>query len=152
MCIPGHGRHFYVSARGFHQVSVQTLFVATTMQKLNKYQSQADPAYPCADNARILGLCTGALAAAAVSCSRSTLNLIPMAVEAVIVAFRIGMHVTDVGKRLETSQEIDQSWSMIVAGSASSEIVHRFCEQTVRRSSFCFTSMTSSSVADLLLY
>ena len=88
--------------------------------------------YPDADNDRILGLCTGALAATAVSCSRSTLDLIPLGVEAVIVAFRTGVYVSDVAQRIEPPKESDQSWSMIVSGSAATEVVETFCEQSVR--------------------
>ena len=101
---------------------------------LKNLRSQADP-WPCAaDNSRTLGLCTGALAAAAVSCSRSALELIPMAVDTVVVAFRIGMHVADVAQRVEPSGATPAgSWSMIVPGLASAEAVQRFNQQTVRR-------------------
>jgi len=87
--------------------------------------------YPDTDNDRILGLCTGALAAAAVSCSRSTLDLISLGVEAVIVAFKTGVHVSDVAQRIEPLQDSDQSWSMVVTGSAAAEAVEKFCEQSV---------------------
>ena len=80
----------------------------------------------------MLGVCTGALAAAAISCSRSVLELLPMAVQAVTVAFRTGMHVTDVAQRIEPSGALYQSWSIIVPGSASAEAMHRLCEESVR--------------------
>lgn len=99
---------------------------------MNYFCSQADPWDYTTDNSRILGLCTGALAAAAVGCSRSTLELIPIAVDAVIVAFRTGMYVTDVAQRVESSDASNQSWSVIVPGLASIEAVHKFNEQTVR--------------------
>lgn len=102
------------------------------VNKLNDLCSQADSPYRCGDNARVLGLCTGALAAAAVSCSQSTLDLIPLAVCVVIVAFRTGMHATDVAQRVAPSDTSDQSWSMIVPGLLSAEAaVNEFCEQTV---------------------
>ncbi|MCJ1436265.1 fusarubin cluster-polyketide synthase [Xylographa pallens] len=103
----------------------------TCIYELGCFISLADPQYPCADNTRLLGLCTGVLAAAAVGCSRSTLELVPMAVEAVLVAFKTGMHVTNVGKRIEPLQDSDHSWSMLVPGSASSEAVRVFCESSV---------------------
>ncbi|KAF2266560.1 ketoacyl-synt-domain-containing protein [Lojkania enalia] len=102
----------------------------TCMYQLGLFISQADPSYPCVDNARILGICSGTLAAAAISCASSTLDLVPLAVSAVIVAFRTGMHVTDVGERLERSQDSDQTWAMIVFGPACSEGVDRFNEET----------------------
>lgn len=42
---------------------------------------------------RLVGLCTGAFAAAAISCSNTLFDVARMGVQAVIVAFRIGMHV-----------------------------------------------------------
>ncbi|XXG97472.1 hypothetical protein Hte_003774 [Hypoxylon texense] len=102
----------------------------TCMYQLGVFISRADPQYPSAENARVLGLCTGALAATAVSCSRSTLDLVPVAVDAVVAAFRTGMLVTSVKRRVEHSQDADQSWSMVVSGSTSSEAVHAFCKQT----------------------
>ncbi|KAL8782244.1 MAG: hypothetical protein Q9213_005547 [Squamulea squamosa] len=104
----------------------------TCMYQLGAFISQVDPRYFCGDTARVLGLCTGALAAAAVSCSKSTLDLIPLAVCSVKVAFRIGMHAINVAQRLEVPSTSSQSWSMIVAGSASAEAaVNSFCAQSV---------------------
>ena len=80
----------------------------------------------------MLGLCTGTLAAAAVACSRSTLDLIPMAVDAVVVAFRIGLHVTDTAERFAPLPASDRTWSIIVSGLAAAEAaVTQFCSQTV---------------------
>ena len=93
----------------------------------------------------MLGVCTGALAAAAVSCSRSVLELVPMAVDAVAVAFRTGMHVMEVAKRIESSDASDQSWSIIVPGLASAEVVHRLCEQSVRTASLVITPWSLKS-------
>ncbi|KAL7623783.1 fusarubin cluster-polyketide synthase [Parahypoxylon ruwenzoriense] len=107
---------------GFENMSTQTL---------NDSYSQADPWDYSAYNSRLLGLCTGALAAAAVSCSRSVLELIPLAVDAVTVAFRIGVHVTDVAQRVEPLDAPDRSWSIIVPGLASAEAVQKFCEESV---------------------
>ena len=87
--------------------------------------------YPDMDNDRILGLCTGALAAAAASCSRNTLDLIPLGIEAIIIAFKTGLHVSDVAQRIEPPQDFDRSWSMVVTGSAVAGVVKTFCEQSV---------------------
>ena len=81
----------------------------------------------------MLGLCTGALAAAAISCSRNTLELIPMAVDAITTAFRTGMYVIDVAQRVESSDASDRSWSIIVPGSESVEAaVNGFVQEMVR--------------------
>jgi hypothetical protein len=54
-----------------------------------------------------------------------------MAVDAVIVAFRIGMRVVDVAERVAPSRDSDQSWSIIVPGLKGSESVDKFNKQTV---------------------
>jgi hypothetical protein len=81
-----------------------------------------------------MGLCLGGLAAAAVSCSRTTLDLIPRAVDAVVAAFRAGMHATEAAKRLvprASQEELEGNWSMVFTGSTSAEALERFCERTV---------------------
>lgn len=65
------------------------------------------------------------------SCSRNTLDLVPLGVEAIIIAFRTGVHVSDTAQRIEPSQDLDQSWSMIVGGTEAARMVEIFCEQTV---------------------
>ena len=100
-----------------------------SVTKAKSLGSQGDPWHYGVDNCRILGLCTGALAAAAVSCSRSILELLPMAVDAVTVAFRTGMLVTDVAQRIEPSDASDRSWSTIVSGVNSAKAIARLCEQ-----------------------
>ncbi|KAI4597969.1 Type I Iterative PKS [Pestalotiopsis sp. 9143b] len=78
----------------------------------------------------VIGLCTGAIAAAAVVCSRNTLELVPIAVDAVVVAFRTGMRVADMAQRLEPSDSLDQSWSFVVPGSASAEVIEAYAKNT----------------------
>ncbi|KAI5855057.1 ketoacyl-synt-domain-containing protein [Durotheca rogersii] len=103
----------------------------TCVYQLGTFISQKNTWDIQASNSRILGICTGALAAAAVSCSRSTIELVAPAVEAVIVAFRTGLHVTDMARRIEPSDSLDdKSWSVIVPGAASADAVSRFCETT----------------------
>lgn len=60
----------------------------------------------------LVGLCTGLLAAAAVSASQSTLDLVDNALNIVRVAFRIGFRVSDAAQRLST--EVNQRWSRLV--------------------------------------
>ncbi|KAH7120580.1 hypothetical protein EDB81DRAFT_914248 [Dactylonectria macrodidyma] len=102
----------------------------TCLYQLGVFIIQAEDCYHGTSVSQSIGLCTGALAAAAVSSSRSMLDLIPRAVDAVTVAFRIGMHVTDAAKRVALAQNLDESWSIIVPGTASYEAVDKFCEET----------------------
>ncbi|KAF5010178.1 hypothetical protein FDECE_3671 [Fusarium decemcellulare] len=83
-----------------------------------------------AHKTRVVGLCTGAFAAAAVSCSSFTADLIPMAVDAVVAAFRTGVLVTEVAKRVDQSHDLDDSWAILVPGTKSAEAVLQFCEQS----------------------
>ncbi|KAF7551423.1 hypothetical protein G7Z17_g5015 [Cylindrodendrum hubeiense] len=98
--------------------------------QLGAFIIQAEDCYHGTSISQSIGLCTGALAAAAVSCSRSALDLVPLAVDAVTVAFRIGMHVTDAAKRVAHSHDSDECWSIIVPGTSSFEAVDKFCRQT----------------------
>ncbi|KAK3987345.1 hypothetical protein QBC44DRAFT_344021 [Cladorrhinum sp. PSN332] len=82
-------------------------------------------------NSRVVGLCTGAFAAAAVSCSKNTAELVPLAIDAIIAAFRTGMLVADVGRRVDHPQELDVSWALLVAGSGAADLVQTFCEQSI---------------------
>lgn len=66
----------------------------------------------------LVGLCTGLLAAVAVSASQSTLDLIDNALEVVRIAFRIGVKVNDTARRLSTIDHAQaiRSWSTVVVG------------------------------------
>lgn len=104
----------------------------TCLYQLATFISQADTDFPRAENSRVLGLCTGALAAAVVGSSRSSLDLIPLAVDAVIAAFKTGLHVTDVAKRVDVSgnAQSEQPWSVVVAGALAADKVAAFCKDT----------------------
>ncbi|RMZ77257.1 hypothetical protein DV738_g4532, partial [Chaetothyriales sp. CBS 135597] len=78
------------------------------------------PSYiPSSANTRLVGLCTGLLAAAAIASADSLTALIPLAVEAVRIAFRVGAHVGRVAQQIECASR-SQSWSTIVAADEKS--------------------------------
>jgi hypothetical protein len=54
-----------------------------------------------------------------------------MAIDVVVIAFNIGLYVTDVAQRVDPTSALEQSWSIIVPGSMSREAVKSFCEQAV---------------------
>lgn len=65
----------------------------------------------------MLGLCTGALAAAAISSCSTLSELLPAAVQTVQVAFRLGLCVVDVRDRIEApSESIPHEWSIVFPG------------------------------------
>ena len=84
---------------------------------------------------RLLGLCTGLLAASAVASVDSLIALLPVAIETVRIAFRTGAHVADVAERLDISSDTYESWSTIFAmadvGSAE-EALNNFHQEYVR--------------------
>jgi hypothetical protein len=56
---------------------------------------------------------------------------VPIAVDAVVVAFRTGMRVADMAQRLDPSDSLDQSWSFVVPGASSAEAVEKYRDSTV---------------------
>jgi hypothetical protein len=78
----------------------------------------------------MLGICTGSLTAAAVSSSRSLSELVPRAVEAVLVAFGVGMCVSSMKMRLVSPPEMSRTWFIMVAGPSASQAVLKFCEES----------------------
>ncbi|KAI1452580.1 polyketide synthase [Annulohypoxylon moriforme] len=103
----------------------------TCMYQLGSFIiSQTGKEYPKPDDACILGLCTGALAAVTVSYSKSLSELIPRAVEAVTVAFGVGVCVSNMKMRLVSPEEMTSTWSMMVAGPSASQALRKFCEES----------------------
>lgn len=103
----------------------------TSIYQLGMFISQSDPGDFFGGKALALGLCTGSLAAAAVACSRSIVDLVPLAINAVVVSFKTGVLVNEVAHRVASPQESDQSWSVVIPGSTSPEAVDEFRAQTV---------------------
>ena len=71
-------------------------------------------------NARSIGLCTGLLAAAAVSSARSLSELLPLAVECVKIAFRAGTCVGSAKDALDVGSDGREPWSFIVTNTSDS--------------------------------
>ncbi|KAL6237529.1 putative sterigmatocystin biosynthesis polyketide synthase [Aspergillus navahoensis] len=70
--------------------------------------------YPHANNSYVLGVCTGSLAAAAISCSTSLSELLPIAVQTVLIAFRLGIWAQKVRDNLQISElSQTQPWSVV---------------------------------------
>ncbi|WZH40776.1 type I polyketide synthase [Fusarium acuminatum] len=66
------------------------------------------------ENDRIIGLCVGSLAAAAVSCSRSLSELVSASVDAVRVALHVGLRVLRTASMFNTLDTPSVTWSVIV--------------------------------------
>ncbi|KAI9744716.1 MAG: hypothetical protein M1818_001641 [Claussenomyces sp. TS43310] len=88
--------------------------------------------YPRPEDTYVLGICTGALAAAAIASCSTLSELLPAAVQTVQIAFRLGLCVVDVRDRIEIpSAEVSQEWSMVVPGldpKTAAEAIGEFCQ------------------------
>lgn len=71
----------------------------------------------------VVGLSTGMLAAAVVALSPTIPALMPLAVEAVLIAFRLGLHVKTTASNIELSpaHDGDCSWSYVIPGKTQLE-------------------------------
>lgn len=61
----------------------------------------------------VVGLCTGLLSAAAVTLAPTLTSLIPFAVQMVLIAFRIGLHVSEIGNSLH-NDEASKCWTYVL--------------------------------------
>lgn len=59
-------------------------------------------------------MCTGQLAASAIASASSVGELVSLAVQAVVIAFRTGIHVTNARNLLSNDTDRTQNWSYIV--------------------------------------
>ena len=92
----------------------------------------------------MIGLCTGLLAASAASTLSSPASFVPLAVETVRVAFRVGVHVESVADRLRTRGDGAENWSIIVSGitdAVAEKALEDFHSETVRKYSIPATLM-----------
>ena len=121
--------------------------ISLFLLNIRSYYGQPDTPYPDAATTHIIGLCTGLLTGAAVSCCRSLTELIPVAVQTVLVAFRTGIVVTDVRGRIDMG-EPDRSWSIMIpglAGDAASPYLEEFSTELV-----CLSKMTPMMMLTLI--
>ncbi|KAM3080309.1 hypothetical protein ACMFMG_005270 [Clarireedia jacksonii] len=90
------------------------LLCATQLGLFIRYHGDGSRPYPTATDSYILGLCTGSFAASAISTSQTLQELIPAAIEAVLVSFRTGLRSLEIRNAIESSNIIEsQSWSTI---------------------------------------
>jgi len=65
---------------------------------------------------RIVGLCTGMLAGIVIASSTTVADFMPLAIEAIRLAYRTGVQVSHVSQRLVKGNSAGKSWSSVVAG------------------------------------
>lgn len=101
--------------------------------------------YPTPENTYILGLCTGSFATAAISASQNIAELIPAGVEAVIHAFRTGLHSFKLKRDLERSLfPTPKSWFAVVGlpEQRAADLIENYVVEKVRDAfSLCLESV-----------
>lgn len=86
------------------------------------YEARPNEPYPSSEVAITVGLCVGQLSAIAVSQARSLVELIPLAVESVRIAFRTGMVATNIRDELEQQSSASETWAMTVPADVGNEL------------------------------
>lgn len=92
------------------------LLTATQIGHYIGYFSEHPDELPAASNTRVLGLCTGLLAASAVVSAKAVEELITLGVAFVRIAFRSGASVDSIRAVLGQPGEEKAPWSIIVTG------------------------------------
>ncbi|KAK4645321.1 Polyketide synthase [Podospora bellae-mahoneyi] len=101
------------------------------------------------DSTHLVGLCSGLFAASAIASTPSLSALVPVAVQAVLLAFRTGSYVHTLGDRLCPANEQSESWTYIFPGlkeddaTAALESFHR--ENGIPQASRAYVSAASAS-------
>lgn len=68
--------------------------------------------YPESSSSCLVGICIGSLAAAVIGCAGSLSELLPLAVQTVVLSFKAGLLASDVSRRFCTdSDPLGQSWA-----------------------------------------
>lgn len=98
-------------------MSIQSAFFLVKWLTQSSYYGQEGRQYPSPQDTYALGICAGSFAAAAVGSSRSLSELVPVATEAVVVAFRTAL-VSYITKSniVGDGEEQGESWSVLTSG------------------------------------
>ncbi|KAK8055200.1 fusarubin cluster-polyketide synthase [Apiospora rasikravindrae] len=102
----------------------------TCVYQLGLFIKQFSYSGSFSETSQALGLCTGALAAAAVNASQDILDLVSKGVIAVTAAFDVGLRVMSVGDRVAGHHDKKQSWSIAVSGTSASTALQEFNRDT----------------------
>lgn len=89
--------------------------------------------YPVGSQSHVIGLCTGLLASTAIASSRTIGELIPLAVEAVVVALRLGLCAYKVRDYVGQYGGQSQSWSAVISGVGEEKALALISEFSTRK-------------------
>ena len=104
----------YKSAWPLHKVGRFVYCSKYERLTLARYFGEGSRQYPHYSNSYAMGLCTGSFAAAAISTCQTISELLPAAVEAVLVAFRTGLRSFEARNDIEPRSVASPVWSAIV--------------------------------------
>ncbi|RJE19624.1 polyketide synthase [Aspergillus sclerotialis] len=99
-----------------------TLMTLTQLASFIRYygdNSDRSRIYPSPPGHVVLGICTGLLAASAVASSSGVADLVSLAVDTVVIAFRTGVQVARMKDHVDGGSEFTQSWSYVVSNMES---------------------------------
>jgi hypothetical protein len=116
-----------------------------------RIHSEGGLQYPTASDTHLLGLCTGAFAAAAISCSRSLVELLPIAVQTVLVAFRTGLCAGRIANCIEPTATGSREWSIVVPGIDSQAIEDALAEFSATKVSTLIWTRSSSVLTKVIV-
>jgi hypothetical protein len=89
--------------------------------------------YPDARNTSLVGICTGSLTAATLSCCRSAAELVPVAVEVTMLSFFVGELAAQTGTLFNRdggdTSRLSESWAVAIPSSELSQVEHYLEEQ-----------------------
>jgi hypothetical protein len=118
-----------------YEVSHPTELLGSEKLSVHRQFGERGRSYPRPEDTYVLGLCTGSLAAAAVSSCSTLSELLPAAVQTVQVAFRLGMCVVRMRDRIETpSKDLPCEWSAVfsdVEPKVATLAINDFCQANV---------------------
>ncbi|ESZ99281.1 PksA [Sclerotinia borealis F-4128] len=94
--------------------------------------------YPQAPSSYLAGICTGTLAAAAVSYSQSLFELVPVAIQVLIISFRAGVLAVEVKTHVSLDDNTGASWAVL------------YPELTIEKANSCIKSFSQSHRVPLI--
>ncbi|CAK3990765.1 polyketide synthase [Lecanosticta acicola] len=104
----------------FHSMNQLGSFIAA--------YEDGDRPYPSSSDVRTAGVCTGVLAAVAVSFAQSVESLVPLAVETVLVSFRTGMRAHEIRSRVLKGETEPCSWLVMASQATVEKAIAQFCQ------------------------
>jgi naphtho-gamma-pyrone polyketide synthase len=99
----------------FHRVSCLSKGIPKTWLTPDSYHGDRGHPYPSSDDGLLLGSCTGLLSCAAVSSCQNVGELLPLAVEVVVLTIHLGLCVMRVREMVDSTESSSGSWSILIS-------------------------------------